>query len=111
MAVDVFLKLTGVKGEAQDSKHTEQIDVLSYDLGVSNAGTSAHGGGSGAGRATFTDVHIMKRLDNASPTLVKFCATGQHVEEAILTVRKAGGATAGDVTLPAILPCRARHPC
>ncbi len=95
MAVDVFLKLTGVKGEAHDSKHKEEIDVLSYSLGVSNAGTSSYGGGSGAGRASFSDLSIMKRVDNASPTLLKFCATGEHVDEAVMTVRKAGGSKAG----------------
>ena len=28
--VDYFLKLEGIKGESQDDKHKDEIDVLSY---------------------------------------------------------------------------------
>ena len=33
MAVDMFLKLGDVKGEAKDKTHKEEIDVLAMDFG------------------------------------------------------------------------------
>ena len=34
-ASDMFLKISGVKGESQDSKHKDSIDVLSWSWGTS----------------------------------------------------------------------------
>jgi type VI secretion system secreted protein Hcp len=33
MAVDMFLKIDTVDGEAQDNKHKKEIDVLSWSWG------------------------------------------------------------------------------
>ena len=90
MAVDVFLKLGDIKGESTDSKHTGEIDVLSWSWGVSQSGTMAHGGGGGIGKASFSDLNIMHALDKASPVLMKACATGEHIKEGTLIARKAG---------------------
>ena len=91
MAVDVFLKLDGVTGEARDSKHTDEIDVLSWSWGMSQSGTTHMGGGGGSGKVSVQDLAITKYLDNSSPTLMKFCANGKHIKNGTLTVRKAGG--------------------
>ena len=61
--------------------------MLALNWGVSNPGTMAHGGGAGAGKATFSDFQISKRVDRASPTLLKMCATQARIEEGM---RKAG---------------------
>lgn len=90
MAVDVFLKLGDIKGESTDSKHTGEIDVLSWSWGVSQTGTMAHGGGGGIGKASFSDLNIMHALDKSSPVLMKACATGEHIKEGTLIARKAG---------------------
>lgn len=91
MAVDMFLELDGIKGESTDSKHKDKIDILSYTFGVHQTGASSGGGGSGAGKASFDDLHISKFADLASPNLMLACATGQHIKKAIIYVRKAGG--------------------
>ena len=90
MAVDVFLKIATVKGESKDSKHPEEIDVLSWSWGVSNTGSGALGGGHGAGKANFSDLSFMHALDKASPVLMKACAMGDHFADATLVSRKAG---------------------
>ena len=90
MAVDVFLKIDGVKGESKDSVHKEEIDVLSWSWGISQTGTMGYGGGGGAGKANFHDISIMKRVDSATNMLQLSCATGKHYGKAVLTVRKAG---------------------
>ncbi len=90
MAVDMFLKLEGVKGESQDTKHKEEIDIVSFSYGVQQTGAFGSGGGGGAGKASFTDLSVSKFADKASPILMRMCATGEHIKSAVLTVRKAG---------------------
>ena len=91
MAVDMFLKLTDVKGEAQDKSHKEEIDVLAWSWGMSQSGTMHTGGGGGGGKVSVQDISITKWLDKSSPVLMQYCSTGKQFPEAILTVRKAGG--------------------
>ena len=90
MAVDMFIKLDGVKGEAKDDKHKDEIDVLAWSWGLSQSGTFHAGGGGGAGKANFQDISFTKYVDASSATLMLFCANGHHVKEADLIVRKAG---------------------
>ena len=89
MAVDVFLKIGDVKGESKDSKHTGEIDVLSWSWGLAQSG-SGLGGGHGAGKANFQDLNFMHAFDKASPVLMKACAMGDHFNDATLVSRKAG---------------------
>jgi type VI secretion system secreted protein Hcp len=49
-----------------------------------------HGGGVGEGKASFSDFNFTHHVDKASPVLMKACATGEHIKEATITVRKAG---------------------
>ena len=90
MAVDILLKLDGVKGESKIDGHKEEIDVLSWSWGASQSGTTHTGGGGGSGKVAVQDVHITKYLDAASSTLMRFCCNGKHVAKGTLVVRKAG---------------------
>jgi type VI secretion system secreted protein Hcp len=90
MASDIFAKLGDIKGESLDSKHKDEIEVLSFSWGVTNAGAAGPGGGAGAGKATFQDLSIVHHIDRATPLLMKACATGTHLKEATITHRKAG---------------------
>ena len=90
MASDIFGKLGDIKGESLDDKHKDEIEVLSYSWGVTNAGSMAHGTGGGEGKATFHDLSFIHRYDKSSPVLMQYCATGVHLKEATITNRKAG---------------------
>jgi type VI secretion system secreted protein Hcp len=91
MAVfDAFLKIEGIPGESQDSKHKDEIQLLSFSFGETQAGTMAFGGGGGAGKVQMQDFHFMMNVNKASPTLFLACADGRHIKQAILTARKAG---------------------
>jgi type VI secretion system secreted protein Hcp len=90
MAVSIFARIGTIKGESQDSKHKDEIEVLSWSWGVSNSGSMPQGGGGGAGKATFHDFSFTHHVDKASPVLMKACATGEHLKDATITVRKAG---------------------
>ena len=87
---DAFLKIDGIKGESTDSKHKDEIEIESFSWGVSQSGSFATGGGGGAGKAQFQDFHFNTNVSKASPLLFLRCATGEHIKEATLTVRKAG---------------------
>ena len=91
MAADIFAKLGDIKGESQDSKHKDEVEVLSWSWGVHNeAGSSVGGSGAGSGKASFSDFNFMHHVDKASPNLLRACATGEHLKEATITARKAG---------------------
>ena len=89
MASDIFAKLGDIKGESLDSKHKDEVEVLSWSWGVTQSGTP-QGGGGGAGKANFNDFNFTHFVDKASPVLMRACATGEHIKEATITVRKAG---------------------
>jgi type VI secretion system secreted protein Hcp len=91
MAVDMFLKLDGIKGESKDTKHKEWIDVLAWSWGASQSGTAHMGGGAGAGKVAVQDLNFTHYIDAASADLLKAICTGKHVSKGTLVVRKAGG--------------------
>lgn len=88
--VDYFLKLEGVEGESQDSKHKNEIEIDSFSWGATNMGTASHGGGMGAGRVQMQDFNFTMRVNKSSPKLMLMCANGSHIKSAVLTCRKAG---------------------
>ncbi|MGH3037697.1 MAG: Hcp family type VI secretion system effector [Gaiellaceae bacterium] len=92
MAVDYFLNLDGIPGDSIDAKHKGEIDVVAFSWGVARPGSSAPGGGGGAGKAIFEDLLVVARTSKASPKLWQACATGQHLKTAVLVCRKAGKA-------------------
>lgn len=88
--VDYFLKIDGVEGESQDSKHKGEIDLESWSWGETNSGDAATRGGQGAGKVAMQDFHFVMRINKASPKVMLACADGEHIKKAILTCRKAG---------------------
>jgi len=92
MASDIFAKIGDIKGESLDDKHKDEIEVLSFPWVVTNPAviSGGAGGGGGAGKASFHDLSIVHNLDKASPLLLRACATGMHIKDAVITHRKAG---------------------
>src|SRR6185312_14895020 len=95
MAVDIFIKIDGIPGESTDRDHRDEIEVSSYSWGETNTGAHAFAGGGGAGRVSMQDLHFTASVSKASPSLMLHCATGQHIKNAKLTVRKAGSEGGG----------------
>jgi len=86
MAQDIFLKLTGIRGESQDAFHLDEIDVLAWDWSADQSSTTRTGG-----KCTANDLTIEHYVDRASPILMLHCLKGNHIENAVLVMRKAGG--------------------
>jgi type VI secretion system secreted protein Hcp len=93
MAFDSFLKIDGIPGESQDSKHKDQIEILSFHWGVSQTatGSSSSGGAKSAERCNHSDFSIVKTLDKASPKLFLNTCNGTHIKEVTLSLHRATG--------------------
>ena len=88
MIADMFLKLAGVTGEALDADHKGEIEVVGWSWGLS-APTAAVTG-QATGKAAMSELVIVKRVDQATPTLMQYLRHHKPVATAKLTVRKAG---------------------
>ena len=91
MAVDMFIKIDDIKGESADDKHKDSIDVLAWSWGMTQSGTTHSGAGGGSGKVHVNDLSITKYVDAATAPVMKYCCSGKHFKQAVLTVRKAGG--------------------
>ncbi len=89
-AVDYFLKIDGIAGESQDSKHKGEIELESFSWGETQAGGTGGGGGGAAGKVQMQDFHFVMSVNKASPKLFLACASGQHLKDATFVARKAG---------------------
>ncbi len=100
-AADCFLKVDGIQGDSQDSKHREEIQVLSWSWGETNTGSmQASGGGEASRTANFKDIVFTARISKASPKLFSAGTGGQkHIGTAILTCRKPVAAGGGSQLL------------
>ena len=87
-ATEYFLKIDGIAGESQDARHKGEIDLVSFSWG--EAQQAAAGSGGGAGKVHMQDLHVVMRVNKASPQLMLACASGQHLKSAVLTARKSG---------------------
>jgi type VI secretion system secreted protein Hcp len=90
VAVDYLLKIDGIKGDSNQKGQEGAIEIESFSWGASNPATAALGGGGGAGKVSFQDVHFVAQTSKASPSLFLACASGMHFNKAVLTARKAG---------------------
>lgn len=100
-AVDMFLKIEGVEGEATRRGHEGWIEIQGFGWGVSSAGRSTgRATARASGGPTFSDVSVTKYVDKATPLLAQACAQGQHMAEAKIVFYRAGGSVpAGSITI------------
>lgn len=103
-AVDTFAKIGNIKGESQDDKHKDQIDVLSWSWGVVDAKKKKPG-------ACGLELAVDKRIDAATPALMLSAVQGNVIPLATLTVRKSGAnpveflmITMNDVIITSVTP-------
>ncbi len=93
MAMSMFLKFEGPdnKGDSRVKGHEDEIDIHSWNFGITQSGSMHTATGGGSGKSDIHDIHITKAVDKSSSLIMKFCATGQHFNKATLMVEKAGG--------------------
>jgi type VI secretion system secreted protein Hcp len=81
-----FLDLDGIEGSATDSDYEDTIPVHSYSWGVTNHGNFGHGPGGSKHRGQIHEINISKIMCKASPTLMQYCTTGDHISEGTLSL-------------------------
>ncbi|MBX9403043.1 type VI secretion system tube protein Hcp [Lysobacter sp. BMK333-48F3] len=91
MAIDMYMRVDGVVGEAKDANHRGWSNVRSYGWGAKQPGSMATGSGGGTGKASFNDLKVTAVIDKASPAILKYCANGRHLPSVEISVCKAGG--------------------
>lgn len=99
MSVDAYFKLgDAIKGEvAKDGKDglgkplKDQIEVIGWSWGGSQAGTMHSGTGGGSGKVNLQDLTVTKYVDLATNDIFFALCSGEHIPTALLTVLKAGG--------------------
>ena len=94
MAVSDYLlicKGPEVKGESQDDKYPESIEVHGFSWSGHNASTHRHGSGGGKGQVSHGDLQIQRLFDKASIAIFDKLNCGDHVKEVTLIIRKKTG--------------------
>jgi type VI secretion system secreted protein Hcp len=91
---NLFLKMTGITGESQESKHTGEIEIFGYSEGLSNLSSGGTGMGGGVGRVEYRDFTFQCKLEKAVPTLMSWCADHKVISEAKMSGTKVGGSGA-----------------
>ncbi len=99
MAFDAFLYFPGsealVEGETQDIDMSKKkaLELISFEFGAENTINIGSGsGGGGAGKATFKEFNVTKKTDTASCGLFQNLCSGKHFPEAVIELRRSGGA-------------------
>ncbi|GLX77113.1 protein hcp1 [Thalassotalea insulae] len=88
-----FMKIKGVEGESTDTSHQGEIDVLAWRWGAHRSVELKSGRGDSPkiGKTIGSmEINFAKLVDTTTPVLMQACANGEHIDEAVLTVRKAG---------------------
>jgi len=93
MAFDAFLKIDGIPGESSDAKHSEWIEITSFDHSMDQpaSATASSAGGATAERVNHGTFNFTHLLDKASPKLYEACCTGKHIKEVTLELCRSGG--------------------
>lgn len=88
---NMFLKLDGIKGDSTSAQGKDQIELLSWNHGVSMPTTHSPGSGASVkhGRCVHQDITFNKYLDIASPTLNLYCSGGNNIKTAEITLFQA----------------------
>lgn len=93
MAYNIFLKITpDIEGDSKTEGKTKQIEVTSWNFGVSN-GTHIDGSSKvQTGMTSIDAIHVRKKHDASTAPLMKMCAMGKKGAEykGVLTVTISG---------------------
>jgi type VI secretion system secreted protein Hcp len=86
-SLEIFLKIEGIQGDVTFRPHENEINALSFHMGVQNS-SDPFGGGQG-GSPNFAPLTVFKFIDVASPQLCLAAARGDQIRSATLVVSDA----------------------
>jgi type VI secretion system secreted protein Hcp len=94
MASAMFLKISSpnVEGESTDSKHSKEIELLSFSHGVGmTPGPRSTAGSATTEKSSHSDVSVVKQIDKSTPEIAKGICQGTHYGEMVISINKADG--------------------
>jgi|WetSurMetagenome_2_1015567.scaffolds.fasta_scaffold627793_1 type VI secretion system secreted protein Hcp len=93
MGVNIVLKLGDpmVPGESAIKGHEKEMDVLTWNWGLTQSASAHIATGAGTGSADVMDLTVTKYVDAATPTLLQEGFNGSDFKSATLTCIKVGG--------------------
>jgi type VI secretion system secreted protein Hcp len=93
MTLNMFLKMDGIQGEAQDKGYRDTIEVLGWGWGVSQTLQTppSPGTGGAAGRPSIQNFSITKCIDKATPKIYELAFQGRQIKECRFTCCKKEG--------------------
>jgi len=89
MNIDAYIKFDGIDGESTDVDHKGEIEVLSWNWGLT-APAAPMASGAASGKPTARELHLTHMYDKASPLLAKAAAQGKRIKTAVLTAHSSG---------------------
>lgn len=90
-SVEIHLDLVSIQGESPSTAHRDEIEISSFQWGVSNSPINTKDGPVKGGKASMTEITVTKAVDKASVQLMKAAATGQIFKTAEITWSKSTG--------------------
>ncbi|MBV6323735.1 Hcp family type VI secretion system effector [Duganella violaceipulchra] len=91
MAIDVYLRIDGIKGESNDDRHKDWIECKSvrWELSQPKSATASTGGGHTAERSEHGDIVVCKLSDLSTPLLLQTCSSGKTIPKATIEFMRA----------------------
>ena len=74
-----MMLIDGVAGPYQANPYIDHIKVVDVHFDIDNQGTSGDLGSTTHSDAQFSEVTVVKDIDETSPTLALYCASGQYI--------------------------------
>jgi len=90
-AFKAFLRISIIQGDSSDPQHRNEIELTTFGWGARNAIDVTSPGLGSSGRVEIQPFAFTMPVNSASPYLFLACARGEHIPEAILTVRNSAG--------------------
>jgi type VI secretion system secreted protein Hcp len=95
MSSNMYIKFKNpeIEGEASDSEHEKEIEVLawSHSFHQPTSSTRVSAGGGTVERANHSDFSFTKLMDTATDDLLKHCWSGKHIDKAVFSCYRANG--------------------
>ena len=89
--VEIHLDLASIQGESPSSTHSNEIEIVSFQWGVSNSPVNTKDGVIKGGRVSMTEITLTKAFDKASVQLLSAAATGKIFKTATISWSKSTG--------------------
>lgn len=95
MAGNMFLEITGpdIKGSSTDSKHKDQLQILSWGHSFSQptSPTRSAAGGGTVEQAAHAPFSFTKYTDSATDDLLKYIWNGKQIKKCVFSAYRADG--------------------